>query len=229
MRRIGLEKAGTLRYDGRQRTERKRGEEIEEMADSLALEDQSGQTHIYSYQKATVAAKYLVNRDRYLVAVHFTEGNWLTSSLNKSFYTFLGAVILAGILAIVLLMLLASFFTRRMNRIIMEPVELLVEGAERIRRGNLREDIAYHGEKEFEHVCRTFNDMQKTILEDREQRIRTEKARTDMVTGISHDLRTPLTSIQGYIKGVMDGIADTDEKKTARSTQRPRRSGWICL
>lgn len=191
------------------------GEQMKDMADSLALDDQSGQTHIYSYQKATVAAKYLESGDRYLVAVHFTEGNWLASSLNKSFYTFLGAVILAGIMAIVLLMLLASFFTRRMNRIIMEPVEQLVKGAERIQKGNLREEIDYQGEKEFEHVCQTFNDMQKTILEDQEQRTRTEKARTDMVTGISHDLRTPLTSIQGYIKGIMDGIADTEEKKTA--------------
>ena len=34
-----------------------------------------------------------------------------------------------------------------------------------------------------------------------------------MVTGISHDLRTPLTSIRGYIKGVLDGVADTPEKK----------------
>ena len=34
-----------------------------------------------------------------------------------------------------------------------------------------------------------------------------------MVGGISHDLRTPLTSIRGYIKGVLDGVADTPEKK----------------
>lgn len=55
--------------------------------------------------------------------------------------------------------------------------------------------------------------MQQTILDDQEQKAKTEQARTDMVTGISHDLRTPLTSIQGYIKGVLDGVADTDEKK----------------
>lgn len=36
-----------------------------------------------------------------------------------------------------------------------------------------------------------------------------------MVTGISHDLRTPLTSIRGYIKGVLDGIAGSPEKKEA--------------
>ena len=35
-----------------------------------------------------------------------------------------------------------------------------------------------------------------------------------MVTGISHDLRTPLTSIRGYIKGVLDGVANTEDKRT---------------
>ncbi len=85
--------------------------------------------------------------------------------------------------------------------------------ARRIQEGNLEEDIVYQGEEEFEHVCRTFNAMQKTMREDREQRAKNEKARIDMVTGISHDLRTPLTSVQGYIKGVLDGVASTEEKR----------------
>lgn len=122
-------------------------------------------------------------------------------------------LVLAGAAAIAVILLLASFFTRKMNRLVMEPVEQLAAGAERIRDGNLKEEIRYEGEEEFEHVCRTFNAMQHTILEDQRQREKNEKARTDMVTGISHDLRTPLTFIRGYIKGVLDGVADTDEKR----------------
>lgn len=100
-----------------------------------------------------------------------------------------------------------------MSRVVMEPVGKLVAAAQRVQQGNLEEKIVYQGETEFEHVCQTFNAMQDTILEDQRQREKNERARTDMITGISHDLRTPLTSIQGYIKGVLDGIADTDEKK----------------
>ena len=96
---------------------------------------------------------------------------------------------------------------------VMEPLEELVKGAERIRNGNLKEKISYRGEKELEDVCRTFNSMQDTILEDKRRQEQNEKARTDMVVGISHDLRTPLTSIQGYMKGILDGVADTEEKK----------------
>lgn len=129
------------------------------------------------------------------------------------FLTFFVAVLLIGLAAVAVVLLLASLFTRRMNRMVMEPVEQLVAAARRIQDGNLEEDIVYQGEEEFEHVCRTFNAMQKTMREDREQRAKNEKARIDMVTGISHDLRTPLTSVQGYIKGVLDGVASTEEKK----------------
>ena len=115
--------------------------------------------------------------------------------------------------AIVVLLLLSSFFTRRMARIVMEPLEKLVAGARRIQEGNLKESIGYQGDEEFEYVCRAFDSMQATILEDQRQREKTEQARRDMVTGISHDLRTPLTAIRGYIKGVLDGVADTEEKR----------------
>ena len=172
-----------------------------------------GKADIYSIQGATVAAKYIPEEDCFLAAAYFPEENPLLSSLRQIFFPFLGVLVLAGAAAIAVILLLASFFTRKMNRLVMEPVEQLVAGAERIRDGNLKEEIRYEGEEEFERVCRTFNAMQHTILEDQRQRERNEKARTDMMTGISHDLRTPLTSIRGYIKGVLDGVADTDEKR----------------
>ena len=191
-----------------------RGEQMKDLAEFFQTEgQQSVQTDIFSFQKATIVSKYLPDQEACLVAAYFPDRSWILSSLSSSFYLFLGAVLLGGTGAIVLLLFLAFFFTRKMNRVIMEPLELLVKGAERIKNGNMREKIDYTGEAEFEHVCQTFNDMQSTILEDKEQRAKTEKARTDMVTGISHDLRTPLTSIQGYIKGVLDGVAGTEEKR----------------
>ncbi len=193
------------------------GDDSDRMADLAEFfhqEQISGnETNIFSFEKMTIVGKELSGGRGYLVAVHFPEENWLTSSLNSSFYLFLGGVFLAGISAIVILLILASFFTRKMNRRVMEPVELLVSGAERIKNGNLQEEIVYEGEEEFEHVCQTFNAMQHTILEDQKQREKYERARTDMVTGISHDLRTPLTSIRGYIKGVLDHVADTPKKQ----------------
>lgn len=129
-------------------------------------------------------------------------------------FAFFGAALLVILLeAAAILLTVSSYFTRRMNRLVMQPLELLMKGAERIQKGTLTERIVYHGEEEFECLCDTFNTMQECILEDKKQRECYEQARTDMVTGISHDLRTPLTSIQGYIKGVLDGVADTEEKR----------------
>lgn len=110
-------------------------------------------------------------------------------------------VLVVGIIAILALLLLASIFTKRMNRLVMEPLDCLVEGAKRIQDGNLEEEIVYEGQEEFERVCRAFNEMQRTILEDQKIRERNEKARTDMVTGISHDLRTRLRQSGAISKG----------------------------
>lgn len=129
------------------------------------------------------------------------------------FFTLISAVLIISVITIIVILLLASIFTRKINKIIMLPVDLLVAGTTRVKNGNLEEPIEYTGEEEFEKVCQTFNDMQSMILEDKRQRERYDQARTDMITGISHDLRTPLTSIQGYIKGVLDGVASDEESR----------------
>lgn len=141
------------------------------------------------------------------------DTHWIKHSIISTMPTLVIAGMLISLLTIGALLILSVWFTNRMNQKIMEPLDELVKAAQRIQDGNLTEEIQYQGEEEFEKVCRIFNAMQKTILEDQEQRLQNEKARTDMVTGISHDLRTPLTSIQGYIKGILDGIASTPEKQ----------------
>ena len=53
--------------------------------------------------------------------------------------------------------------------------------------------------------------MQKHILNEQEKNHKYEKARMDMLRGISHDLKTPLTAIQGSIKGILDGVVTTPD------------------
>lgn len=127
--------------------------------------------------------------------------------------SFLLLFLLDGVLCITALLLLSQIFTRRLTRSIMEPLDALEEGARRIRSNELTQDIVYRGEVEFETVCETFNDMQRHILEEQEKNLKYEKARTDMIAGISHDLRTPLTAIRGTVKGLLDGIAATPEQQ----------------
>lgn len=118
-----------------------------------------------------------------------------------------------GILCIAVLTIVSRLFTKNLAEHMMEPLNALAEGAERIRRKDLSQDVLYTGDVEFETVCHTFNDMRSAILSEQEKNRKYEKARTDMVAGISHDLRTPLTAVRGTIKGLLDGVAATPEQR----------------
>lgn len=126
---------------------------------------------------------------------------------------FLFIILADGVACITVLVLISQIFTKRLADHIMIPLNALEEGAIRIRNNDLTQDIEYEGDAEFEDVCDTFNDMRKYLLAEQEKNRKYEKARVDMIAGISHDLRTPLTVIQGTIKGMMDGIVSTPEQK----------------
>lgn len=118
-----------------------------------------------------------------------------------------------GIICILIVVLVSQLFTRRLTGHIMEPLDALTQGAKRIKKNDLTEEILYKGETEFEQVCIAFNEMQKHLLEEQQKNQKYEQARTKMIAGISHDLRTPLTAIKGTIKGLLDGVAKTEQQK----------------
>ena len=130
-----------------------------------------------------------------------------------------------GVFCIISLVAVSQIFTRNLTKHIMEPLDALNEGARRVQENNLSQDILYVGDAEFEKVCTTFNNMQDHILAEQEKNHRYERARTDMIAGISHDLRTPLTAIKGSIKAMMDGVAATPEMQEKFLKAAYRRTG----
>ena len=130
-----------------------------------------------------------------------------------------------GFLCIAGLLLVSQLFTKNLVDHIMEPLDALSEGATRIRENDLTQDIEYSGEIEFENVCNTFNEMRRSILAGQEKNQKYEKARTDMIAGISHDLRTPLTAIRGTLKGLMDGVVSAPEHQKRFLETAYRRTG----
>lgn len=138
---------------------------------------------------------------------------------------FLLLILADGALCVTVLVVVSRFFTKRLVEHIMAPLDALAEGAKRIRSNDLTRDIEYQGDIEFEDVCDIFNDMRKSILTEQERNRKYEKARTDMIAGISHDLRTPLTAIRGTIKGLLDGIASTPEQQNKFLQTAYRRTG----
>lgn len=123
------------------------------------------------------------------------------------------SLFLSGAAAIVVIVLLNVLFTRYQVKKLLQPVDALTRAAERVEAGDFTHPVDYRGQDEFTAVCAAFNRMQEHLLEERERGAAYEQARTDLVAGVSHDLRTPLTSVKGYIKGLRDGVARTPERR----------------
>ena len=125
------------------------------------------------------------------------------------------ALAFIGLTFVVFLTILMTnrFLTRFVIRRIEEPLDLLSEGARRLGEGDLEHRIVYAGKDEFAPVCDAFNEMAARLKASVERTRRDEESRKELLAGISHDLRSPLTSIRAYVEGLLDGVAQTAEAK----------------
>lgn len=105
------------------------------------------------------------------------------------------------------------FLTRFVFRRISEPLKTLAEGVHQIRDGNLTHRIDYQEKDEFLPVCEDFNEMAERLRASVEQSQKEEESRKELLASISHDIRSPLTSIRAYVEGLLDGVANTPEKQ----------------
>jgi signal transduction histidine kinase len=96
---------------------------------------------------------------------------------------------------------------------IMTSVNILATGVKELSDGNLTYRIKHDKGNEFDSVCSDFNTMAARLLDMVEQKQADEKNRKELIAGISHDLRTPLTSIKTYVEGIELGMAETPEKQ----------------
>lgn len=119
-----------------------------------------------------------------------------------------------GIAVIAAVFLTCYFLSRFVLRKIKKPLDILAAGVGEIRDGNLEYRIHYEGEDEFAPVCNAFNEMGQHLKASVEETRNHENNRKELLAGISHDLRTPLTSINAYVEGILDGVANTPEKQT---------------
>ena len=106
-----------------------------------------------------------------------------------------------------------GFFSHRMTKKITKPLEPLNEGVRQIHDNNLAYRIDYQNNDEFRPVCDAFDEMAEKLEASTVQREKDEANRRELIAGISHDLRTPLTSIIGCIEGIETGVASTPEKQ----------------
>lgn len=96
---------------------------------------------------------------------------------------------------------------------IIKPLKQLRAATKKIKNGNLDFKLETGNADEFGELCRDFDDMRVRLKETSEEIIRNDQKTKELISNISHDLKTPITAIKGYVEGIMDGVANTPDKQ----------------
>jgi signal transduction histidine kinase len=119
------------------------------------------------------------------------------------------------ILFIVLIILLTAFVTVVwLYRSLIRPLNVLRMATANMKLGNLDFTISGNPDDELGQLCEEFEEMRVRLKEQIDARMKYEKDTVELISNISHDLKTPLTAIKGYAEGIIDGVADTEEKRS---------------
>ncbi len=115
---------------------------------------------------------------------------------------------------ILVIILTAMILVIWLYRSIIKPLSVLRLATQNIREGNLDFTVSGHNDDELGQLCLDFENMRVRLKEQIETRMKYEQDTIDLISNISHDLKTPLTAIKGYTEGILDGVADSDDKRT---------------
>lgn len=109
-----------------------------------------------------------------------------------------GPLIQSGIIGLAVAFLLAAI----MSREIAQPLSAVAQAAGEVARGNYDSMLPETGAPEIRSMAESFNTMTREVRS-------TQQAQRDFLANVSHDLKTPLTSIQGYSQAIIDGAVKT--------------------
>ncbi|MCR5739198.1 MAG: HAMP domain-containing histidine kinase [Lachnospiraceae bacterium] len=119
------------------------------------------------------------------------------------------------LVAMILVMLITALLVTLWNKKgILDPMTELSKGLTQVREGNFDYVIEHNGVSgEVGDLLRNYEDMRMRLRENEERNAEQEKKNKELVSNITHDLKTPITSIKGYVEGILDGVAATPEKQ----------------
>ncbi len=124
------------------------------------------------------------------------------SDLTDMLYKYTSTFLLSGIVVLLLAFLMTLIITKRTVR----PLNEMAQAAQRFGKGELAVRVRDYGrEDEVGQLAAAFNSMAQSLEH-------TETNRREFVANVSHELKTPMTTISGYIDGILDGTIPPEQQ-----------------
>lgn len=146
-----------------------------------------------------------------------SEGNYYSVSIVTSLKQILPQIktfIVEVIMVIILVLMITSLgLTLWIYSSIVRPLNKLKLATNNIKEGNMDFEMPKVSNNEIGDVCRDFEDMRVILKNSSEEKLKSDVEEKELIRNISHDLKTPLTAIKGYVEGLQDGVANTPEKQ----------------
>jgi len=146
----------------------------------------------------------------------FSDGSrgslFIITNVNSILKSIKGYNITVFITVVMILIFTNGLLSYIMSRSITRPIDRLKTYANYIKEGNLDFKIEIETMDEIGELSMAFEEMRYRLKQSLELQLQYENDRKELISTISHDLKTPITAIKGYIEGMMDGVADSPEK-----------------
>nr|MCR5753463.1 HAMP domain-containing histidine kinase [Acetatifactor sp.] len=196
-----VRKNNELYYAGNERAAEKIFEKLPEYRDAAPADDPG---YYYKDQEGYVRQ----------LDFTFTDGSHGSIFVVTTMNVWISKKLLIDMLVAIFLILVftSCMLTQWIHKGVFTPITQLNIAMQKIKDGNFEYALITDAKGEMGDLYRNYEDMRLRLKESAEEKVEQEKVNRELVSNISHDLKTPITAIKGYVEGIMDGVADTPEK-----------------
>ena len=157
--------------------------------------------------------------EKYLVYPNYVahkDGTWgivyLLAETNRMLPEVQDYLVSFRIMSLVIIALMVVCLIIWADKCFFAPMRKLRKAMKTITEGNLACEVKEDYEEELGGLCRDFENMRIHLKEAIDDKMRYDRDTKELISNISHDLKTPLTTIKGYVEGILDGVADSPDK-----------------
>ena len=122
-------------------------------------------------------------------------------------------IVVWGIMAVIIVLTTGLCIASYIGKSVLRPLNNLSEALEHMKNGDLDFEFVGSGDEEIRKLCSSFEDLRLRLQKNVRLNLEKENEQKMLLANISHDIKTPITAIKGYVEGIKDGIAETPEKQ----------------